>query len=64
MPEAKLCDYCSRPIEPDELTAKRAPHQRFCSKDCRQKWHSEQYSKAMALLREQEAKQRGGINDR
>lgn len=45
----KHCLHCSKPIQPDALAAKRAPHQRFCSKVCRQGWHSNQRALGAAL---------------
>jgi predicted nucleic acid-binding Zn ribbon protein len=44
------CDWCSRPIEPTPY----APGKRFCSRDCRQKWHNKRREDAMTLLRQQE----------
>lgn len=45
MPIQKNCVKCSRPFQVPDY----ASHKRFCSKSCRQDWHSGQRKLALAL---------------
>ncbi len=59
----KTCDNCSRPLEPGPLAAKRAPHQRFCGRLCRQAWHSRERAEGIALLKQKREQDGKGKSD-
>jgi hypothetical protein len=46
MQDKSKCEWCTKPfVKPPS-----APHKRFCSDECRNKWHGAETAKAKALM--------------
>ena len=45
---SRQCAQCGKPLGAIPL---RAPHKRFCSKECRQSWHESRRKRALSELK-------------